>query len=75
MKQVLITGGGTGIGRAIAWAFAENGDAVTIAGRRLEILRKAAEGRKIACKQADITDEADVEALFQTPYEIGRAHV
>ena len=70
MKQVLITGGGTGIGRAIAWAFAENGDAVTIAGRRLEILRKAAEGRNIACRQADITDEADVEALFQTAYDV-----
>ena len=67
MKQVLITGGGTGIGRAIAWAFAENGDAVTMQGGALTVLRKALEGRNIACKQADITDEADVEALFKNP--------
>ena len=70
MRQVLVTGGGTGIGRAIAHAFAEQGDAVTIAGRRLDPLQEAARGSDIQIKQVDVTDEAQVIALFERPYNV-----
>ncbi len=37
-KQILITGGGTGIGRALAERFAAKDWQVTIVGRRLDLL-------------------------------------
>lgn len=61
--HALITGGGTGIGAAIALRFACAGARVTVAGRRPEPLRKVADG--LAAAQAvpfDVTDEAAVEA-------------
>ncbi|MEO0467802.1 MAG: SDR family oxidoreductase [Pseudomonadota bacterium] len=70
MRQVLVTGGGTGIGKAIAHAFADAGDAVTIAGRRQEPLEKAAEGRAIAWRTADVTVETEVEALFAHAFDV-----
>jgi NAD(P)-dependent dehydrogenase (short-subunit alcohol dehydrogenase family) len=70
VRRVLVTGGGTGIGRAIAHAFLANGDEVTIAGRRMDPLQKAAEGTAIKTVQLDVTDEAQVAALFETPFDV-----
>ena len=69
-RRVLVTGGGTGIGKAIAHAFAAEGCHVTIAGRRREPLEAAAEGLGLEIRVADVTDEAQVEALFATPYDV-----
>ena len=41
-KHALVTGGGTGIGLAIARALADQGAQVTITGRRLEVLQSVA---------------------------------
>lgn len=70
MRRVLVTGGGAGIGRAIARAFADAGEAVTICGRRMDPLEATAEGYDMTLRQADVTDEASVAALFDAPFDI-----
>ena len=58
-KHALVTGGGTGIGLAIARALADQGAEVTITGRRADVLdRAAADGLHAAVM--DVTDEAQV---------------
>lgn len=70
MRRILITGGGSGIGRAIAQHYADQGDDVTIAGRRLDALEETNGGRGMTCKQVDVTDEASVKALFDKPFDV-----
>ncbi|SRR6056297_1904118 len=70
MRRVLVTGGGTGIGRAIAHGFASAGDQVTIVGRRADALHQAAAGFDITTRTADVTDEGQVAAVFDTPFDV-----
>jgi len=70
VRRVLVTGGGSGIGRAVARAFAGAGDAVTIAGRRREALEETADGFGIEVREADVTDEGQVAALFDAPFDV-----
>lgn len=58
-KHALVTGGGTGIGLAIARALAEQGAEVTITGRRREVLEDVATDR-IHAMAMDVSDEAQV---------------
>ncbi len=66
-KIALVTGAGTGIGKAAAVALAESGFTVVLAGRRLAPLEAlAAElGDKGQAIAADVADPASVDALFK----------
>ncbi|QMU68653.1 SDR family NAD(P)-dependent oxidoreductase [Streptacidiphilus sp. P02-A3a] len=66
MRQIVVTGGGTGIGRAVAEAFAARGDQVVITGRRRSVLdRTAAElGDRVRAVAFDASDPEQVEAAL-----------
>jgi len=80
-KVALITGGGTGIGRAIALAFAREGASVAVAGRRLEKLREVIseiqkQGGAGLAMECDVTRARDVErAVKGTVERFGRLNV
>ncbi|MCX7306348.1 MAG: SDR family NAD(P)-dependent oxidoreductase [Hyphomicrobiales bacterium] len=65
-RHALVTGGGSGVGKAIALALAEAGVDVTICGRRADVLGAvtALNGR-IHGIPADVTDEDAVSALYE----------
>ena len=67
-KHALVTGGGTGIGLAIAQALRDEGAVVTITGRRQEVLEDAAQGTMTALTM-DVRDEADVAAKIGAAVE------
>jgi NAD(P)-dependent dehydrogenase (short-subunit alcohol dehydrogenase family) len=80
-KVAVITGAGSGIGRAVALAFLADGFRVVLAGRREPALRAAlaeagAAGRNGLAVACDVTDVASVQALFaKVRAEFGRLDV
>ncbi|MGJ5048673.1 SDR family oxidoreductase [Bradyrhizobium oligotrophicum] len=68
-KIALVTGAGTGVGRAASLALMNSGFTVVLAGRRKEMLEETAKlgpsGMSLAVP-ADMTDPASIAALFDT---------
>lgn len=69
-KTAVITGGGTGIGQAIALAFAKEGARVAVAGRRMEKLQETLSllkqsGSDALAMECDVTKSADTERLVK----------
>lgn len=73
----IVTGGGSGIGRAIAAAFAAAGAQVLVSGRSAPKLERTADelGPAVRAVAADVTDEDDVRRLFATAAELGGVDV
>lgn len=71
----LVTGGGTGVGKAIARALGAEGYQVVISGRRADILEKTAQelaaetGGRFHAIAADVGDPVSVRALFDSIVE------
>ena len=65
-KVALVTGAGSGIGRAVALALAGSGHAVVLAGRRAELLQEVVRegGADMLAVPTDVTDAAAVQRLF-----------
>jgi NAD(P)-dependent dehydrogenase (short-subunit alcohol dehydrogenase family) len=75
-KVAVITGGGSGIGLAMARIFAMNGYSVVITGREAKRLQKAAttisdDKKQVTGIPCDVRDPASVERLFR---EVGKQH-
>ena len=78
-KVALVTGAGTGIGKAAALALAKDGYAVVLAGRRLDKLEETAKeagNAKTLAVAADVADVESIRALFaRVKKEFGRLDV
>jgi 3-oxoacyl-[acyl-carrier protein] reductase len=64
VRTVVVTGGGTGIGYAVAEAFAQAGDQVVVTGRRESLLKEAAERIGATAVAFDAADPPSVTAAL-----------
>jgi NAD(P)-dependent dehydrogenase (short-subunit alcohol dehydrogenase family) len=76
-KRILITGGGTGLGKGMSQRFLELGAAVYICGRRQQVLEKAVSEleriapAKIRSASCDVRDVARVEEMIASIWQEG----
>lgn len=63
-RTAIVTGGGTGIGRAVAARLAEEGAAVTITGRRADVLDRAAKELGARAVSFDASEPGAIEAAL-----------
>ena len=76
-KRILITGGGTGLGKEMAIGFAAHGASVYICGRRKEVLDQAAQdirarsGGQASALLANVRDPDSIEAMMTSIWEDG----
>jgi NAD(P)-dependent dehydrogenase (short-subunit alcohol dehydrogenase family) len=67
-KVAIVTGAGSGIGKAAALALLADGYSVVLAGRRLEPLQETIQqsgaGNRALAVPTDVSDQASVQALF-----------
>ena len=80
-KRILITGGGTGLGKAAAQRFLELGATVYICGRRPEVLTateaelRKATGGAIHSRPCDVRDAAKVDEMINTIWRDGPLNI
>lgn len=80
-KRVLVTGGGTGLGRAVAHRVAQLAGRVVICGRRHDVLQAAAleisseTGSEVLAMPCDIRDPSAIETMFEHIWKDGALHV
>ena len=76
-KRILVTGGGTGLGRAMAGAYLELGADIHICGRRQEVLDQTAaelmqaHGCSVKTHSVDIRDAQAVDKMIETIWQDG----
>ena len=80
MKVAIVTGAGSGIGRACSLALMKAGFSLVLAGRRKDALEETAKAGKDLGKSlvvpSDMTDPASIAALFAKTMEVfGRLDV
>lgn len=74
-KVVLITGGGTGIGKETARQFAEAGSKVYICGRREKPLEEVADGERIKHVSGDVTKLSDIGHILHTIFSYNKDRI
>lgn len=72
-KHAVITGGGSGIGLAVARVLVDKGASVTINGRNAERLEQAASELGVSYQVADVTDRDAVRGAFAAAIEVNGA--
>jgi meso-butanediol dehydrogenase / (S,S)-butanediol dehydrogenase / diacetyl reductase len=77
-KIAVVTGGGTGIGAAIAKRFVEEGARVCLMGRRRgpldQVVASLTPGSAVACP-GDVSSESDVERVMTAAMDLGGLHI